>query len=289
MTLGWIYIILVAEQIVASGTFLAAKWALEDFPPLTLGFTRFVIAAAGLYLVHRVWPGRKSVERRDRRTFALLGFLAVMVNQAAFLYGLRMTTPTHAAIIYGATPVFVYLLAIPLLHERAGWLKLAGVIVTFAGVIVIVVGEGLRWEGKAWLGDLLILVATGAWALYTVLGKPMVAKYGAVHTTAISLITGTMFFVPIGVVSWGKFNPVTVTTGGWLSLLYIAIGTSVICYTIWFWALGKLEATKVAVFNNFQPVITAFLALWLMNEAIGARLIAGGVLVIFGVILTERG
>ena len=289
MTLGWLYVILVLEQIVASGTFLAAKWALEDFPPLTLAFLRFVIAAAGLYLVRWVWPRRKPIERRDWRTFALLGFLAVMVNQAAFLYGLRLTTPTHAAIIYGATPVFVFLLAIPLLRERATWLKFTGVIVTFAGVIVIVIGEGLSWAGKVWLGDLFILVATGAWALYTVLGKPMVAKYGAVHTTAISLITGTVFFAPIGVFSWGDFSPTTVTSGGWYSLLYIAIGTSVICYTIWFWALGRLEATKVAVFNNFQPVITALLSLWLMDEAFGARLIAGGLLVIFGVILTERG
>jgi len=289
MTVGWIFIVLVAEQIVASGTFLAAKWALRDFPPLTLGFARFVIAATGLYLVHRVWPRRKPIERSDRKTFALLGFLAVMVNQAAFLYGLRMTTPTHAAIIYGATPVFVYLLAVPLLRERASWIKFSGVVVTFAGVIVLVMGEGLSWEGKAWLGDLLILAATGAWALYTVLGKSMVAKYGAVHTTAISLITGTVFFIPIGVATWGNFDPSVVRMGSWLSLLYIAIGTSVICYTIWFWALGKLEATKVAVFNNFQPVITALLSLWLMHEVIGVRLIAGGVLVIFGVVLTERG
>jgi drug/metabolite transporter (DMT)-like permease len=289
MTLGWIYIILVLEQIVASGTFVAAKWALEDFPPLTLAFLRFMIAAAGLYLIRLVWPNRKPIERRDWGMFALLGFLAVMVNQAAFLYGLRLTTPTHAAIIYGATPVFVFLLAIPLLRERATWLKFSGVVVTFAGVIVIVIGEGLRWEGTVWVGDLLILGATGAWALYTVLGKPMVVKYGAVHTTAVALITGTTFFVPIGLFSWGDFGLSAVTSSGWLSLLYIAIGTSVICYTIWFWALGRLEATKVAVFNNFQPVITAFLSLWLMQEPIGARLIAGGVLVIIGVILTERG
>jgi drug/metabolite transporter (DMT)-like permease len=116
-----------------------------------------------------------------------------------------------------------------------------------------------------------------------------VTKYGAVHVTAIALIAGTVFFAPIGLYNLGSFHPAAITARGWWSLLYIAIGTSVICYTIWFWGLGRLEATKVAVFNNLQPIITSVLSFWLMGEELGARLIVGGVLVIFGVILTERG
>jgi len=289
MALGWVYIILIFEQTVASGTFVAGKWALMEFPPLTLAFIRVIIAGSGLFLVHRLWPGRKRIERRDWPTFALIGFLAVVVNQAFFLYGLRLTTPTHAAIIYGATPVFVFLLAIPMIGERPSWLKFIGVVVTFGGVAVIVAGEAHAWSGQAWLGDLLILVATLAWALCTVLGKPLVSKYGGVHVTAITLILGALFFMPIGLATWNHFQPSVVSLKGWSSLLYMAIGTSVVAYTLWFWALGRMEATKVAVFNNLQPVVTAFLSLWLLNEAIGVRLIAGGMLVIFGVILTERG
>jgi drug/metabolite transporter (DMT)-like permease len=289
MPLGWIYIILLVELFLASGTFIAGKWALIEFPPLTLAFVRSLIASAGLYTVHRFWPGRRQIERRDWGMFAFLGFLAVAVNQASFLYGLRLTTPTHAAIIYGATPVFVFLLAIPLIGERPTWRKFIGVIAAFAGVAVIVIGEGTAWQGRAWLGDLLILMATIAWALCTVLGKPLARKYGGVHYTAISLIWGALLFIPVGLISWGDFDLGGVTAFGWRSLLYMAIATSVIAYTIWFWALERLEATKVAVFNNAQPVITAFLSLWLMQEPIGVRLIAGGALVIFGVVLTERG
>lgn len=289
MALGWVYIILTFQQTVASGTFIAGKWALMEFPPLTLAFIRMVIAASGLYIVRRLWPGRKRIEPSDRARFALIGFLAAVVNQATFLYGLRLTTPTHAAIIFGATPVFVFLLAIPLIGERPTWLKFIGVMATFGGVAMIVIGEAQAWQGQAWLGDLMIVAAMIAWALCTVLGKPLVSKYGGVHVTAITLITGAIFFTPIGLATWHHFQPMGVSFKGWSSLLYMALGTSVVAYTLWFWALGRMEATKVAVFNNLQPVITALLSLWLMNEAIGARLIAGGLLVIFGVILTERG
>ena len=276
-------------QFLASGTFIAAKWALMDFPPMTLAFIRFLIAAAGLYGVHRVWPGRRAIERRDWPKFALLGVLAVVLNQACFLYGLRFTSPTHGALLYGTTPVFVFLLAIPLLKERVTLLKLSGVLVTFAGAVVVVTGKGLQWGGMTWFGDLLIVLAVVAWALYTVIGKPLVAKYGAVHTTAISLIAGTIFFAPFGLFTLTGFDAAAVTARGWWSLLYIAIGTSIVAYTIWFWALDRMEATKLAVYNNMQPVITAILAFFLMGEQIGVRLIVGGVMVILGVVLTERG
>jgi drug/metabolite transporter (DMT)-like permease len=289
MTLGWVYAILIFEQILASGTFLAAKWALVEFPALNLAFLRFIIASLGLFLVQRFWPGRRPVERGDWKHIFLLGFLAVVLNQAFFLYGLKYTTPTHAALLYGATPVLVFLFAIPLIGEKPTLLKKIGVPVTFLGVAIVITRSGVTWAKDAWLGDLLILLAVASWALYTVLGKKLVNKYGAVHLTAMSIIAGTILFAPIGLVTFTRFDPTSISVRGWSSLAYIAIGTSVIAYSIWFWALGRLDATKVSVFNNIQPIVTAIMSYFLLNEPIGPRLIGGGLLVIVGVVLTERG
>lgn len=289
MSLGWVYIILIFEQVIASGTFLAAKWALIEFPPLTLAFLRFLIASGGLYLIHRLWPGRRAIDRQDWKMLVSLGFLAVVANQAFFLYGLKFTTPTHAALLYGATPVLVFLFAIPLVGEKPTLLKKIGVPVTFLGVATVIIHAGMEWSFKALFGDILILLAVVAWALYTVLGKRLVGKYGAIHLTAMSIIIGTVLFAPIGLVTFTRFDPETISIRGWSSLGYIAIGTSVIAYSIWFWALGRLEATKVSVFNNLQPIFTAIMSYYLLGETIGPRLIVGGILVIVGVILTERG
>lgn len=289
MSLGGVYIILIFEQVIASGTFLAAKWALAEFPPLTLAFLRFIVASGGLYLVHRLWPGRQAIAREDRRMLLLLGLLAVVINQGFFLYGLKFTTPTHAALLYGATPVLVFLFAIPLIGEKATILKKTGVPVTFAGVVTVVWHAGMEWSWRALIGDVLILIAVVAWALYTVLGKRLVARYGAIHLTAMSIIVGTFLFAPIGLVTFTRFDPDVISLRGWSSLGYIAIITSVVAYSIWFWALGRLEATKVSVFNNLQPIFTAIMSYFLLGETIGPRLIVGGILVIVGVILTERG
>lgn len=289
MSLGWVYVVLILEQVLASGTFLAAKWALAEFPPLTLAFLRFIIASAGLYLIQRFWPGRRAIDRADWKMFMFLGFLAVIANQAFFLYGLKFTTPTHAALLYGATPVLVFLFAIPLIGEKPTLLKKFGVPVTFIGVAIVIIHAGMEWSFKALLGDILILLAVVAWALYTVLGKRLVGKYGAIHLTAMSIIIGTMLFSPIGFLTFTRFDTDLITIRGWNSLAYIAIVTSVICYSIWFWALGRLDATKVSVFNNLQPIFTAIMSYFLLGETIGPRLIVGGILVIVGVVLTERG
>src|SRR3990172_7283121 len=100
---------------------------------------------------------------------------------------------------------------------------------------------------------------------------------------------GRVFFVSIGLFMFTRFDQDAITVRGWSSLAYIAIGTSVIAYSIWFWALGRLEATKVSVFNNLQPIFTAIMSYFLLGETIGPRLIVGGLLVIVGVVLTERG
>ncbi|MBI3872571.1 MAG: DMT family transporter [candidate division Zixibacteria bacterium] len=289
MRLRWLYGILIVQQTLAAGTFLAAKWALLDFPPLPLAFVRFFIASTGLYLIHRFWPGRKPVERSDWPALLLLSFLIVPVNQAFFLYGMKYTTPTHAALLYGMTPVLVFVMAIIMLGERPTLMKKIGIPIAFAGVAVVISQKGLAWSPKARLGDFLVFMAVIAWAVTIILGKRLIARYGAVHLTAIAMVVGTALFIPVGVFTVGSVNFAAVSARGWWSLMYIAVGTSVIVYPIWFWALGRLEATKVSIFANLQPVVAAILSYFFLGEQIGARLIVGGALVILGVLLTERG
>ena len=77
--------------------------------------------------------------------------------------------------------------------------------VTFVGVATVIVHAGMEWSLKALLGDILILFAVVAWALYTVLGKRLVSKYGAIHLTALSIIIGTILFALsiLWIVLWG--------------------------------------------------------------------------------------
>jgi drug/metabolite transporter (DMT)-like permease len=217
----------------------------------------------------------------------LLGILAIPLNQLLFLYGLQFTTPARSALWFGATPVFLFLLAVPFLKEKTTLLKVIGTVASFAGVALVLRG-GTSNDGTVF-GDLIVIVAVVAWAVYTVMGKPLLRKYGALAMTAYALSIGTLLYMPFGLYHAYRFDFATVTLEGWLGMLYIAIATSVVGYSIWYWGLARMEAIKLAIFQNIQPVAGTILSVLIVGEVLGANFFAGGVLIIGGVLLTQRG
>lgn len=283
----FLYPVIVIGQLIAGGTFPVAKLALNDFDPFTLAFTRFLIASTAMLIIARLTGRLRRIERADWWKLFFIGLLAIPLNQLLFLYGLKYTTAGRSALYYGATPVFVFLLALWYLKEKATIRKVLGIVVSFAGVAVIL--RAGRFDAEILLGDVLVILAVIAWAAYTILGKPMIQKYGALTTTTWALTIGTLQYLPFGAYFAARFDYSGVSTTGWLSLLYIAILTSVISYTIWYWALGRMEASKLAIFQNLQPIIAAVLAVVLVGETLGFDFYLGGALVITGVLLTQRG
>ena len=74
---------------------------------------------------------------------------------------------------------------------------------------------------------------------------------------------------------------------GWFGVAYLAVMTSVVSFTLWYWALRFLEATQVAVYTNLQPPATALLAWWILAEVPTWQVIVGGVMVMAGVTVTQ--
>jgi drug/metabolite transporter (DMT)-like permease len=282
-----IYPLIIVGQLIAGGTFPIAKIAVSSIEPFTLALLRFGIASVAMVLIIVATGRVRKIERGDWLRFIMIGLLAVPLNQLLFLYGLKFTTAGRSALYYGATPIFVFLMAILYLKEKVTPLKIIGIGASFAGVTVIL--QGGRMDEGVLFGDLLVILAVIAWAAYTVLGKNLLPKYGSLTVTAYALIIGTLAYLPIGIVPAIRFDYSQVPNVAWLSLLYIALMTSVVAYSIWYWALARMEASKLAIFQNLQPVFAAILSMIVVSETFGLDFYLGGVLVIGGVLLTQRG
>jgi drug/metabolite transporter (DMT)-like permease len=284
--LGWVYLVVVLSQIILGGTFPAAKIALREFDPYTLALFRFVLAAGSLLIILRLSGRLKMIERKDWGKLLLLGLLVIPGNQLLFLYGLQFTTSARSALWFGATPIFVFVVALPLLGERATWQKIAGTLLSLAGIIVLLRAGSI--ELTVLTGDLIVLAAVASWAIYTVLGRPLVQRYGALTMTAYALIIGTLMYLPFGLYLARDFQPSAISLPSWLGLAYLAIGTSVIGYSLWYWGLRRLEATRLAIFQNLEVVAGAALSVWLVGEVLGSEYFLGSLLVIIGVVITQR-
>jgi drug/metabolite transporter (DMT)-like permease len=282
-----IYPLIIVGQLIAGGTFPIAKIAVSSIEPFTLALLRFGIASVAMLLIIIATGRVRKIERGDWLRFIMIGLLAVPLNQLLFLYGLKFTTAGRSALYYGATPIFVFLMAILYLKEKVTPLKTIGIIASFAGVAVIL--RGGRMDEGVLFGDFLVILAVIAWAGYTVLGKSLLHKYGSLTVTAYALLIGTLAYLPIGIIPAIRFDYSQVPNVAWLSLLYIALMTSVVAYSIWYWALARMEASKLAIFQNLQPVFAAILSMIVVSETFGFDFYLGGAMVIGGVLLTQRG
>ena len=275
---------------ISAGTFLLGKAAADALPTLALGLFRFLIAGAGFLLLARI---RKlelwSVAKTEWRAYLWAGFLGVALNQIAFLGGLALTLPSHAALLYALTPTVVLLLAWARGQERPGPRKLGGLALAFSGVLVVLSGRaGAGALPPRWiLGDLMVLVAVVAWAAYTVVSRPLVQKHGAQRATTLSILFGLAIFAPLGLLGLPGLVVAAVPPMAWVGLVYLGLMTSVVSYLLWFHALSMKEPSRVAIATNGQPVATALLAWVFYSQPITPAFAVGAVLVLGGVLLTQ--
>jgi len=282
-------VILSLTQMVLSGTYLMAKLGLREFSPLALGFYRFFITGLALtgLLLARGWL--HLPQPKDRGLFLLLSFLVVPLNQGLFLYGMNFTLASHGALFYATTPLVVFVLSCLFLGERPTRLKISGLALGFAGVMIVLWEKGIALSAGTLRGDLLLIFAVLSWAVYTILSKKAVAGYPPLYVTAVSLSLGFILFLPAGIPAALGQDYVMVTGKGIMAVLYLSLLTSVIGYWAWIWGLSKLEASKVTVLSNLQPIIAALLAWIFLGEAVTWRFIWGAAAVAAGVFLTEKG
>lgn len=285
-----VHLLMVLHSVVSAGTYLAAKRALAELSPWELALARFSLA--GAFYAALVARARPRIPRRDLLALGLLGLVAIPVNQGLFLYGMARTTPGHGALLYALTPIFVFLLARWRLGERASRAKLAGIALAFAGVVVVLLGRGALGAPEAasgLVGDLLILLAVVAWAVFAVGGKVYAERYGVRVMTGVAISIGTVAYLPFGLAASDAASFARLSPGGWGAVAYLVVLTSIVAYLVYYEAMRRADASRVAVYSNLQPVFTALLAWALYGEAVTASFAVGGAMVLAGVVLTERG
>jgi len=212
----------------------------------------------------------------------------IIGNQVLFLYGQKYTSAAHGSLIFAITPIFVYFLAMRHLGEKWSYRKGAGIALAVIGSAIIVFERGFKLDFTFLHGDIVIVAAVLAWAIYTVYGKPLVHKYGAFRVTAYALSAGTLFYLPVGLFFVFTKGFARVDLYGWLAIIYLALITSVFGYSIWYWLLKQMEASQLTVLVNIQPIVAGILAVFLLNEQLSAIFIVGGLIILAGVTITQR-
>jgi drug/metabolite transporter (DMT)-like permease len=284
------YAALVATSMVWGGAFVAIKQALQYLTPLQLLAMRFLPASLAFAMLlgwrHRSVLG--SMLRRDWLSLCAMGLFGVVIYHTALNTGEQLISAGTASLLMALNPAFIFLMSVFLWKERVTWTRTLGLLLAFAGLVVVV---RLGSDGKIQLGMvrgvLITLIAPLAWSVYTLISRPLAARYPPLAVTGLGTMLGT---IPILVTVDGSLAErlSAMPWDGWLSIAYLALAATVGGVSMWVTALEQLEASRVGAFIYLVPLWAALLSRWLLGEPLTLSLGLGAALIILGVALVNR-
>lgn len=273
-------------------SFVATKVALESVPPLTVVTLRLLVSA----LCFGAWvavAGGLEVGRAWLPRLLLLSLVGAALHYGTQTVGLQYTSASNASLYAITAPITIALLGALLLKERLGLRTVVGITLAVAGVLVVMGPRTLLALSlpTRLLGDLLVLASIAMWGLFTVLGKKATDELGALSVTAAVTVMGALWMVPVGLAEmhYRSFSLGMVPLRGWLAIGFLGVTCSFLATLLYFAALARTDSRKVGVYLYTVPPMTAAIAAVSLGESLTLGFLAGSVLVLAGVALTESG
>lgn len=265
----------------------AAKVVVRAVPTSAFGLLRYTIAALVLAAVLKRREGSVRVHRRDLARLALVGAVGLGVYQVCFLAGISLVSASLAALILAVSPLLTAAVAAAWAHEPLGLRSSAVLVGSFAGVALVIAGEG-RQMNVSWLGGLLILGSALSIALSAVWSKRPLHTYSSLRVTAWMCVAGAVVFLPSGApallsMSWSALTPLVVA-----AMTAIVLGGTILGNLAWNYAVQQIGATRTAAYTYMQPVVGVIVAVVLLGERLTPWQLLGGAVILLGLLLYPR-
>lgn len=269
-------------------SFLFIKLGVNEMPPAFVAGGR--LASGLLFLLFALRVQHLGLPRRD-----LLGKLLVVAffnNTVPWIlipWGEQHISSALASVLNATMPLFTVLVAhIATRDDRLTWLKLAGIVLGFAGVVALIGGDLRDITGNSALGDLAVLVASVSYGLGAVYARQNLR--GEDHTVLATGQLGLALVLtsPLMLLSLGDLHAIPSLTA---IAAVVALGVlgSGLAYTIYYWLIERASASQVSVVSYLLPVTGVLWGAALLSEPIGANTVAGLILICAGIFLVNKG
>ena len=273
--------------VIWGGAFPAIKYLLSFFTPLELVKLRYILAMPFFLVI--LLKRRKTVRaafRSHLRPILIASFFGVIGYNLSLAFGEMRIPPGIASLIINLSPVFTLTMSVMFLGERIDAPKLAGMLLSFLGLVVLV---HLSSPGGTdyYLFALITLMAPISWAIYTVSSKALTERYDTLTVTSLAIVLGTiplLFFLrPRDLSLIVNLPPVA-----WIVLIYLSYLCTAAGYLVWVLALRRMPSSSVASFVYLIPVFAVLISHFSLGEPITVRVVTGALLLLSGVYIVNR-
>jgi drug/metabolite transporter (DMT)-like permease len=264
------------------------KIGLEGWSPMAFSFIRFG-AGAIIYIAYVLWrEGSLRVRRKDIPLFVIGGAIGIAINQYAFMYALEKTTASTVTLVFATTPLWAALLARALGWEFVKPWFWPAIVISAAGVLLVLIGTGAELSFDSATGILLAFGAPITWGMYSVLVRPLLRDYSAMHVSAMMMIIGAPLIGIIGLPQALAMDWSQMITSSWVALIYALVGSLIFANLFWFVAIHRAGSSRAVALMPLQPFLGVLFSALLLSEKIDWKQAVGGVIIIIGVTIAVR-
>lgn len=301
---GRLFILLILPPLLWAGNSVFARIAIDSIGPLWLNALRWGLALLILLPLGRRVLATSAARAQFRQRWVYLGILG-LIGVGAYnglqYVALRTSTPVNVTLIASSLPLWSMIVGMLCYQVHPTRPQLLGAALSLAGVLTVISrgDPGALLRIQLVEGDLLMVLATIGWAIYSwMLARPPANMSGAARPAwdwAEFLFAQCLFGACAGFAAAGIGEAVTASiTPRWswqliLTIIYIAVGPSIIAYRSWGLAVAEAGPAIAAVFYNLTPVITAILSVMVIGEWPQVYHGAAFLLIVAGILVASRG
>ena len=286
------YLLLILTTIFWSGNFIVGKAAsMYGIPPFSLNFYRWFFA--GLILLPFTYKEiitKKSYILNNIGFFIILGVTSITIFNSIVYYSLYYTQVISGVLMISTIPVWIIFISSLLNIEKTNFFQIIGVAFSLTGVIFIITKADLELIKNLDFnkGDLTMVIAMFAWAIYSALLKKKKYEISQITLLEVVIITGLIFLTPIYFIEMNFGNTIKLGKPFYLTLTYVVLFPGLCSFFFWIKGISIIGANRAGVFLHLMPIFGAIMAMFIFDEKFMFYHFLGAIFILSGIILSNK-
>lgn len=269
-------------------SFIATKYLLDELTPETIISMRLILAIILLLTIALLQNKDFSINYKSHLFIFILAIISVF-HLWIQITGLKFTTASNIGWIIGTAPVFIAIMGFIFFREKLTVLKITGILIATFGLLLLVGnGNPANIDFIKDKGDLLILLSSFTWGIYSMVNKKISLSYSPLMTILYLFIMMAIIIIPFSLNKSSINAIIHLSSIGWISILFLGLLCSGVSYVIWSYSLREMESAKVGAYLYLEPFVTVFSAWLFLRENITLLMMLSGIIIIAGVFLVNK-
>ena len=282
----WVYTAATLAALFWGFSFVWFKQAFLVYRPITIVFMRLVFASVVLNIFIKTTGKTQHVTRKDLKLFMLLAFFEPFCYFLGESFGLTFISATIGAIIISTIPLFTPFFTYFLIKEKITIYGIIGLLISFFGVLLIVVKD---YSGASTIkGVILMFIAVFSAISYGIIVKKLTVRYSGFTIVKWQNLFGMIYFLPVFIIfESNHFISVEHTMSAIITILKLAIFPSTLSFIFIAYVIKKIGLINANILANLIPVFTAVIAYIILKESLELQKIIGIFVVISGLFISQ--